>query len=289
MKERTYDNQSYQAIKELIKNKNFSKAMALIKKVLTEYPLDIWTRLEYARILRMNQQLDEALEQALYLLDILERDKTDERAYEFTILELHSIYFLLNDYPKAYQYLNQVKEIREKRTVDDFLVKIPANEIFLKQRLGLLELKDVIDYQEIYLISQIVNYDKKRAINHIVERHHSDYPGEEDNYFEDDICIESIFDKVDKLLPTVGSTFSDSLASVFNFEYPDIPNVILKDGYPYKYLKVVAFRDTLQIITMYPYFSKERIEIVNSLKIEEKQKVKRMSQIEKFNNRYNKK
>lgn len=287
MKEKIYDDKSYKMIKQLMESNNFSKAMSLMKKVLEKNPLDKWTRLEYVRLLKRNNQLQEALDQALFLYTIMDDDIND-RFSEFVFLELYHINFKLGNYQTAYDYLPKVKEINEKLEKADIEV-IRLDELFLKSRLGLLEEKELMNYKHAYLASQIAHYNENKALEHMLRHNSADYMKERHSIIEDEIYIKGLFDKIKNLIETAVPLYVDNFANVYYFEYPDISKVILKDGYPYKYLKVAAFRDTKQIITIHPYFSKERIEIVNSLKGQEQQKVKRMSQIEKFNHRYNKK
>lgn len=231
--------------------------------------------------------MTEALDQVLFIFTIIDIDIKDH-FYEFVILELYYINLKLGNYQTAYDYLPQVKAINEKFEKNDMEV-IRLDELFLKQRLGLLEKDEPMDFKHSYLASQIANYSENRALEHILKHNSADYMKEEHSIIEDEIYIKGLFDRIKKLFETAVPLSVANFTNIYYFEYPDISKVFSKEGYPYKYLKVVAFSDTKKIITIYPIFSKERIEIVNSLKQEEKQKVKRMSQIEKFNNRYNKK
>lgn len=287
MKEKIYDNKSYKTIKELIESGNSSKAMSLIKKILEENPLDKWTRLEYTRLLKRDNRLTEALDQVLFILSIIDINVKDN-FYKFVILELYYINLKLGNYQTAYDYFPQVKEINEQLENSDMEV-IKLDELFLKSRLGLLEEDESFAYKHGYLASQIVHYSENRALEHILKHKEANYNKENHSILEDEIYIKGLFDRIKKLVEDAIPLYADNFANVYYFEYPNISYVILKEGYPYKYLKVVVFSDTKQIITIHPIFSKERIEIVNSLKTAEKPKVKQMSQIEKFNNRYNKK
>lgn len=62
------------------------------------------------------------------------------------------------------------------------------------------------------------------------------------------------------------------------------------DGKIADYIEVITLHSTHEIITMYPYHSNERIECIDvTPSIEDElPKVKRKSQIDKFNQRYSK-
>lgn len=267
-----YDDASYKEIRKLMDEKKFEKAKIVAQEYLEKYPKDNWTRLEFVRILKEMNEIEESFSQIRYLLNHLTEKDKKLRIDVYTILEIYNNYMHIGDYEKAFQYVKTVK------TINNQLFKqnpLKLDELFLKKKTNQLN-QIKIDEDHPYLSQQILSYSEEVALKHIIENMGS--------LFESEIDIEKLFYQIQSLLENSFFTQQGNIMQKYYFEYPDVLNSILKEGYPYKYLAVTTIRGTKDIVEMVPKFSKNRID-VNLL---EHKKVKHLSQIEKFNQKYRK-
>lgn len=283
MEKKTYDEITFRKIKDLIGNGFYLKATAILQKYMQTYPSDQWARLELLRVLKYQNRLDEAMEQAL-IIKKSSNFKDYIRLEKYVNLELWNLYISLCQYEKAYKYLSFVSEYRKRLSAEEE-EKLYLDELYLKHRLGILSEKDK-EENNCYLALQIMDYNEKRALKHIKNHKYEDLSHQEYDMFEEEIDVYDIYYKVRSVIADASPLEFQTIEYVYYFEYPEIKNISLKDNYPYKYLKVVALKDTKQIVTMHPVFAKERLSIVNSLEKEKTKTKKSMSQIEKFNKKY---
>ena len=136
-----------------------------------------------------------------------------------------------------------------------------------------------------YYFNQVINYSKERAIEHI--RKHYESIGSEGIFFSD-MNLEETFEIIEKRISVIDPSYlgvrSSGDSYLIDFENAGIVGSTILNK-----MQVVTIINTKKIITFYPVsklsFNYEIEEEVRK----EKVPVKRLSQIEKFNQRYNKK
>ena len=136
-----------------------------------------------------------------------------------------------------------------------------------------------------YYFNQIINYSKERAIEHI--RKHYESIGSKGIFFPD-MNLEETFEIIEKRISVIDPSYlgvrSSGDSYLIDFENAGIVGSTILNK-----MQVVTIINTKKIITFYPVsklsFNYETEEEVRK----EKAPIKRLSQIEKFNQRYNKK
>lgn len=146
-----------------------------------------------------------------------------------------------------------------------------------------LQIKDTMPYKR----RQIIEYSEEQAIKHINARH-KDGDGSQ---FSEHIDITALFYGIKEKL----TEDRLSLSRLMDYYLIDFPNIGVADGKITNVLEVVCLPNTKNIITMFPHgdayedenfdMDEETTELVNP----KKKVLTRKSQLEKFNERYNKK
>ena len=131
----------------------------------------------------------------------------------------------------------------------------------------------------IYSEEQIINYNKKSAIDHI-KKHH----GEDSayiSYFNNNNDIEKIFNEISDYIiekkPYYSGVYDVYIVHLNDIKMGSIYNEKLND------ISIITLPNTKNIITMYPVNKED--ENLNDVE-QEKPKTKRLSQIDKFNKKY---
>ena len=127
-----------------------------------------------------------------------------------------------------------------------------------------------------YHDQQLLNYDKRKALQHIIKRHVLTKD------FDDSINIHKLFDYATNIIASKEKT-CDNLIDYYLIDYP---------GDNTRQIKVVCLPNTNKILSMYPYDEKMANEEYADDEIDElpnqSKSIAQISQIDKFNNRYKK-
>ena len=145
-----------------------------------------------------------------------------------------------------------------------------------------------------YLYRQIINYQETDFLEHI-KKHMSIYNQNIEepnpNLFTPNTDVLKITEEIKKYLLSDKRIYPDFIDDVYIFKYDNCGTVNQKSV---NYFKVICFHNTKNIITMCPVDDNLNIPYIdlnylNQENIQEQSnpKVKRLSQIEKFNQRYN--
>jgi len=141
-----------------------------------------------------------------------------------------------------------------------------------------------------YLFRQIVEYDKEEFLKH-VERHQADYNKDLDDpnssIFAVDFPLQEVLQEIEKYIPSEKTLYTGFFEDSYVFKYEGCGRANNKIV---DYFKVVCFHNTKNIITMCPASKSENlpfIDLTYLIKREETPKRKQLSQIEKFNKRFN--
>ena len=124
---------------------------------------------------------------------------------------------------------------------------------------------------------------KKKAIEYI--KKHQNKEENEPLQFVSDFPLEKIFHDVRRTLPIKKRFNPNAFQNAYIFKYP-------ANGYIFgrlvNYFQVITLLDSNEIIMMRPFENKGKEHFIDMVsdEIEESPKLKRVSQIEKFNHRY---
>lgn len=273
-----YQLNEYIKLRKLYVNKKYSALLKKSTEYLTCYPDDVNIRFMKAKALRYFERFNEAIDELKINLSIDKKDK-------HSIVELYYIYYYLNMYNEALELLPQLYE-------NEYMNKqsLAFSEMIMKKYLG-IDMRVKEERKKQYLYGQIFDYDKNRALEHI--KQHADENEKmrkETSEFNSNINIDYLYECVRENLKNSKKVNSEEILEVHYFGISNI-------GYSSNnnisnYLKVVVIPNTNNIISMYPTNS---IDITNisplvfdseKIFIKKEEKVKRISQIDKFNNRF---
>lgn len=202
----------------------------------------------------------------------LSKVKTNAFYEKDAIYNLICIELRKGNYEQAEIYLNKLLE-------KDFFIEEDSR--YKKLRIlidkGLGKLMDVSEYTN-YGEKQFVKYDVEEAIEHIKTEH---FGSDKKSNFNENIDIEEMFSYVLSKL-TEENLCIDELADVYYIDYLNAG--FDQNGIETNCIKVVVIPNTKNILTMYPV---DKNNIFHEKENNNSHKVKRLSQIEKFNRKYN--
>jgi len=140
-----------------------------------------------------------------------------------------------------------------------------------------------------YLYKQIDNYSEEEFFEHI-KKHLADYNYDIDEpneyVFVPDFPLDKVFEEIKKLVPSERRLYTGFYENVYIFKYNGCGRA---KNRLVNYFRVIALHGTNNFITMFPSDDCETLPYIdlNYLKQEEeKPKTRRLSQIDKFNQRY---
>lgn len=277
---RYYHDKYFQKIITLYKENQFEKAIYEFNKYIKTYPSDLCAYVYYADAyikLGNFEKAEEILKNA-----VISKGTSLESKEELTMIKV-KLLCCQEKYQECLELLCANIDVFKKHNWGyEYIV------IYLKKKLNKLDSSDYNNFLEKYLCSQIISYNEEKAIEHI-KKHiiNSDNFDNSKVLFVDDFPIEEIYFKLRKMLPLECKIYNDIICNVYFFKYESNGHVNSK---LVDYFAVVTIKDTNNIITMYPYENREKRECINlTPPIEDIPKVKKISQIDKFNQRYGKK
>ena len=169
----------------------------------------------------------------------------------------------------------------------DFIVRNLHIWTYVLKQLGKLDIdkKDT----DSYLRRQIIKYEEDDFLDHI-NKHLSKYNENSDEpngcVFEPNFPVGEVIKEIKRYIPSNKKMLQGFYEEVYIFKYNGCGRV---DSRLVDYFKVVCFYDSTDFITMYPLKGNDNLPHVdlNYMVKEENGKVKRKSQIERFNQKYN--
>ena len=281
MKEKKYyDDKWFKRILLLLDNKKLDQALAELTDYIECFPYDVCARTSYANLLVDYKRLDEA-ETIINETIITKKTKKVDK-HELLRVRTKLLCFQ-RKYEECYQILVNNEAIL-KKDLDDYYSLL----VFLKKNLCLPITEE--EASKSYTASQIFAYSESKAIEHI-KKHVDNFDSKEGSSFNSDFPLEEVYYKLRQILPLdVDSYLYSGMGRVvYIFKYEG-------NGRNFRrvtdYIRVICIIDTSDIITMYPYDNSHNFLVVDYdfgiKKEEDKPKAKRLSQIDKFNQRYNK-
>lgn len=263
-------------------------SLSMFEQYSNKFPEDYPAYLFYCSNLIIIGKLDEAekvynfFEKKYdndYSLRRTEKAKDIEGCMVFTKIKLLSYQ---KKYEELYQFCGINKNILTKREMNDvyFYSKKMTNRLDLNRR-----------DENSYLFSQIVKYEEKDFLEHI-KKHMQDEEGITQNdcstIFGKDFPIDKVINEIKKYIPSNKKLHLGFYDNIYYFKYDSCGRV---DNKIVDYFKVVCFDGTDNFITMCPVIINENLpyQDLNYLINEESfSKVKRISQIDKFNQKFSK-
>ena len=271
---RIYQKNQYIKIRNLFTDKKYKSVIKESTKYLEFFPNDIGVRFMRAKSYRHLEMFKEAIDDLKYNLTL------EDNGHSLT--ELYFIYYYLNMYNEAIELLPQ---LYLKKNINSYSVSI--SELVMKKQLG-IDIKVKKDAKCDYIRSQIFNYSTSLAFSHIKEGHLNENSDRLSKYNEN-IDLDYLFDLIRNNLSNGKKVNTEEMLEIYYFGISNIGNV---NGATSNFIKVVVVPNTSNIITMYPVNSVDFNYISNvdvdydKLFSKKEEKVKKISQIDKFNNRF---
>ena len=218
------------------------------------------------------------VEESEVLVDKLLEEEIEDMNSDYDLLIKASLVkYRLGKYEKSLELISKLES----------LIIDPRKYIYLSEakRLRILNCKklnipmDEKDFR--YSERQIVHYSKEETITHLIHNHISskEYPN-----FYPDVDLDKLIDEVVELL----GTMSPKCNQVFDYYTIKYENIGYFEDRIINQLNVVTVPGTRDIITMYPAITENNYDLCDEEEVTKK-KTRRLSQIDKFNNRYGKK
>ncbi len=278
------------------------RSVEMLEDYTNKYPRDYYGKIIYAlaltRICNFNK--------AEYIYNIVAKNVANEQFYysgQHKNIEGFK-YFMLMVKVKILAWNNRYREILDLVTENyrDFQkTDYTYLEYYTRMKLGLLRLneKELDNYP--YRFRQAYRYDEELFRDHInkhVNEFNKNLAEPNEALFAEDFPIDKVIEEVKKNLPSDNRTFPGYFDDTYFFKYDDCGTVKNKETGVNEwtnYFIVVCFHGTTNIITMCPVINSGKILVndLTSIKYEtvkpDEQKVRKLSQIEKFNKRFNRK
>ena len=192
-------------------------------------------------------------------------------------------------YKEKYQEFFQLYQENKEKLYD----KISSNNAIIcycKKKTNTLELVREDNFS--YLFRQLIDYQENDFLDHI-KKHQAEYAQNMDNpstaIFTPDFPIEEVLREIKKYIPSEKCYYPGFFENEYIFKYDENG----RDKYQLvDYFKVYTFHKTNEFITITPSRYCEKLSYIdlNYMKKEENlPKIKKLSQIEKFNKKYNQK
>ncbi len=264
---------------------NPDEAKRLLAEYYEKYPHDFSSKPYYIYVLIILNQIEEArnfLNQIELEIqnDSVFQQHSDKYYYAVRGMKLNTIRLLARE--KRYlDLLNFIQ--RNPGVMDDYCISF-----YCRYQLGLLE--EGTEFHS-YYFNQVISYDEERFREH-VNRHTADYNMELDDpnpsIFVPNFPLDDVIEEVKKYIPSDYRLGYGMFENTYVFRYDECgrdKNKLVD------YFKVICFNeDESHFITMCPSNYCENLPFIdlNYMRQEEKPKIKVLSQIDKFNQRYRK-
>ncbi len=269
-----------QSIREIIDLGQFQLAIKQIRQFLLTYGDDGEVLYIYGKLLRKTGQVREAIMVLKNLINFLHAENSTSYL-DASYTELFKVYFINDFYQKAYDLLQTGKVKIENEKDPNRVSDISLFKHILEVRLGIYQEQ----LEEKTLIRKLLYYDREMSIKHV--KQHLVQNSDKMHTVFNDIDVDDLFVRVERALPTATKIQKFSFYDVYVFSFSRIGK---NDN---DKLRVVINKGSYEIVSMYPINKNFKGVINDNLYddylTDQTPKVKKISQIEKFNNRYGRK
>lgn len=282
----------FQYALDLFENNPF-EAKERFEAYLEKYPNDYYARAYYVMLLAKLCLFDEAEEE---YERIIEETRNNNFYSDSSIKKLNG--FKCNMIISKLKILSAKEDYRGILTIlskyHDLLGEL--DQIYLsyycRSKLGLLSKELVGLNSNAYRFNQSVDYHEKLFREHI-KKHEADYNMDSETpniaIFSSDFPMDDIINEIKKYIPSSKRIFPGYFEDAYYFQFDNCGRVNNKTT---NYFKVICFHNTKNFITIYPTTEYRNMPCENLNYLKEKCETKhedRLSQIDKFNRRYNRK
>lgn len=269
-------------IKNICKLNEERKNLLVIQEAINffdTFGFDFSVSYFYGYSLRKIGNLDEAIKVFENLIKTYESDDDKKHFYINTKLELFKTYYINNNFEKAYELWEFVKKLlveREYFGADDY-------RVIIETKLGINSKTKTIE--QLKLKQQLTDFDPFLSINHI-KLHTLELEQEEITFFNEEIDIDKLFNIATNCIENSKMLPIFSRRDNYIYYFPNVGNSGENN------LRIVTNKGTNEIITMYPEKDRKyNNDLINFNLYEEyicknNGKQKRLSQIDKFKNRF---
>lgn len=278
-KRKYYDKERFDKI---MKHRNSNSYATLLKEwesYLEDYFYDSFALTHYLDLCLLLNQL-EKMESYIEITPISKTAKI-ANIYHFQKIKLQ-YYAMSMQWEECYKLIQEVRNnpFFSKRNMQEKIIQL---DFYIRFQLGLLSKREKATKS--YLFQQIMDYDTQRAARHI-EKHHAKQRCEQYKFLNS-VSITDVIQNVQESIPNEQHFNHQFFYNQYCFK---LPNNGYIDGDLVDTFTVIAINHTNSIVTMYPEKNTLNIPIIDITPhiIDDNPKVKRKSQIEKFNERYKK-
>ena len=254
-----------------------------IKEYLNIFYRDYPMYCTYCSTLITIGEFDEAYETLINMEEDYAKDKgyhedcsESQNNYVVQEMKLCRLRYLTN----AYKYEEALRFMRKnEKDLDKVRIgNLNLVDFFCNHRTGNVDLDR--RKQKNYMMRQILEYQKKDFIDKFNKE-----LGKGDTSFYTDFDLEKVYDSMYDHLQTGEALHKSFVTDTYYFRYD---NCGMVNGTPTDYFVAVVFRGTSKILEMHPAKPINDLiyEDLNYLNKNNKSKVKRVSQIDKFNQKY---
>lgn len=284
MKNKYYDNWKFKQIIPLMETNPY-KAKKNFEEYLKNYPKDYTVYIFYISTLITIRELTAANKILDYITNIINNDFNYLNDNKNKLLQEHllTVKLKLLSYQDKYDELSLLCE-QNKETIK----KLGLNNVifYSKKKNGLLILS--IREPNSYLFRQIIKYEESDFLDHIKKHLPLDTNNNPSNsIFNQDFPINEILQEIKKYIYPDNSLYFNFIQDTYIFKYDYCGKDNNKQT---NYFKVICFHNTKDIITMCPSNNCENLPSIDlNYLIKEKSStnVKKLTQTEKFNRRFN--
>lgn len=266
-----FNKTEFENILELIKSKKYIKSLLYFQDYFEKYPNDICAHLYYASTLLKLGNTSEALK-------ILESDlflelKREEDRQRFFNLKL-KLYLDKKEYFRCYQYILSNEELfGNNKNADNILA-------FLYKKLNIKVEKKSSDS---YTKRQIIEYSKDDFYSYETKYFHE----HKNSYFTEGFDLSRVYNIVSSMIPNSTGIKNSYVIDFYLFKFNRVGYV---NGKLVDYIAVHCIKDTNEILKILPYDNIENC-LYTDLRDQfedNHSKVKMISQIDKFYQRFKK-
>lgn len=282
--------------KELMKQKKYEEAERIIKKLCSFSPRNLAFKFEYAKLLVKHEDTEqkgiEILEDMLntwnrnyallelgkkamnngesikareYFSELINSNNEDSKA--LALKELIYLEISEKKYIEAYRLFEQILEYKILKSSE-----INKISFYLKYQLNLLTEEDIKNAG--YFGQQLINYNYDVTIEHLTEKLNQ----EENNNLDVYKLMEDSKNRIEHITPDRKSLVDKYIIA---YEYP----IYKIDDHFTNTMEVVTYPNTKTILTLNP--TNEKSKSRNNINEDKIKIIKRESQIDKFNRKYN--
>ena len=273
-----YNKRDYEEIVSLFKKNRFKECLELVEDYINEYPNDIKLYGYYVRLLTMFGHFEKT---ELFIRKNIDKIPETNTIHKIMLRNWMYSYSYRGNYDEAYDMLECYKDLFTKEGWDYTYYKL-----FLKSRLGMLSTKDLSDAEmNRYVFRQIATYKEHIMLSMVNNIHYNGQIKDSilNCYFYEDNNPEKLLEIIKANLNDAPFTYQDGYGASYIFKYDNVGKINNKNV---NYILVVTMIDTNDIITFEPYCNIENAPFIDITPELEESNVKKLSRIDKFNQKY---